>query len=94
VSEIASQLGGRAPGHNWCSRFVERHGDELDSRSLNSLDLERQQADSVTSFERYFPIIGDKIEEYGILPENTYNMDEKGFLLGRIIKARRIFQKT
>jgi hypothetical protein len=39
VSEIASQLGGKAPGHNWCSRFVERHGDELDSHFLNSLDL-------------------------------------------------------
>jgi hypothetical protein len=93
VSEIASQLGGRAPGHNWCSRFVERHGDELDSRFLNSLDLERHQADSVKSFEQYFSTIGDKIKEYGILPENTYNMDEKGFLLGRITKARRIFPK-
>jgi hypothetical protein len=93
VSEIASQLGGKAPGHNWCSRFVERHGDELDSRFLNSLDLERHHADSVTSFERYFSISGDKVKEYGILPENTYNMDEKGFLLGRITKARRIFPK-
>jgi hypothetical protein len=36
---------------------------------------------------------GEKIEEYGILPENTYNMDEKGFLLGRITKAKRIFPK-
>lgn len=36
---------------------------------------------------------GEKIEEYGILPEHTYNMDEKGFLLGRTTKAKRIFPK-
>jgi hypothetical protein len=34
-----------------------------------------------------------KIEEYSILPENTYNMDEKGFLLRRTTKAKRIFLK-
>ena len=41
VANIASRLAGRAPGGKWCSRFVIRHKDELDSRYLNSLDLER-----------------------------------------------------
>jgi hypothetical protein len=93
VAGIASQLGGRPPGHNWCSRFVERHKDDLDSRYLDSLDLDRHQADSVLSFEKYFSIVGEKVKEYGILPENTYNMDEKGFLLGRTTKAKRIFPR-
>lgn len=93
VAGIATQLGGRAPGHNWCSRFVKRHKDELDSWYLNSLDLERHQADSVASFEQYFSTVSAKMEEYQILPENTYNMDEKGFLLGRITKAKRVFPK-
>ena len=93
VAEIAAQLGGRPAGKNWCSRFVERHKDELDSRYLNNLDLEKHQADSVTSFQQYFSIISKKMDEYQILPENTYNMDEKGFLLGRITKAKRVFLK-
>ncbi|KAF4547059.1 Hypothetical protein D9617_62g044160 [Elsinoe fawcettii] len=93
VAEIAAQLGGRAPGHNWCSRFIERHKDELDSHYLNYLDLERHQADSVASFEQYFSIIGKKMDGYQILPENTYNMDEKGFLLGKITKSKRVFPK-
>ena len=93
VAGIAAQLGGRPPGHNWCSRFVERHRDDLDSRYLDRLDLDRHQATSVASFEQYFSMTGEKIEEYGILPENIYNMDEKGFLLGRITKAKRIFPK-
>jgi hypothetical protein len=93
VAGIASQLRGRPLGHNWCSRFVERHRSKLDSRYLDSLDLDRHQASSVASFEQYFKIAGAKIEEYGILPENTYDMDEKGFLLGRTTKAKRIFPK-
>ena len=93
VVNIASRLAGRTPGGKWCSRFVQRHRDALDSRYLNSLDLERHQADSVTSYERYFSTIREKMDEYQILPENTYNMDEKGFLIGRITKARRVFSK-
>lgn len=31
------------------------------------------------------------MEEHRILPENTYNMDQKGFLIGRITKAKRFF---
>ena len=47
----------------------------------------------MASYERYFSIIREKMDEYQILPENTYNMDEKGFLIGRITKARRVFSK-
>jgi hypothetical protein len=72
---------------------VQRHKTELDSRYLDSLDLNRHEADSVASFEIYFSVVGKKVEEYNILPENTYNMDEKGFLLGRITKAKRVFPK-
>lgn len=93
MANIAAQLGSRTPGHNWCSRFVQRHKSELDSRYLDTLDLDRHKSDSATSFEKYFSVVGDKMEEYSILPENTYNMDEKGFLLGRITKAKRVFPK-
>lgn len=47
----------------------------------------------MASYERYFSIISEKMDEYQILPENTYNMDEKGFLIGRITKAKRVFSK-
>lgn len=47
LSQIAANLAGKEPGSNWCLRFVERHKAELDSRYLNSLDLQRHHADSV-----------------------------------------------
>ena len=84
MSQIAAKLAGKEPGSNWCSRFVERHKAELDSRYLNSLDLERHQADSVAKYEQYFDTVISKIREYEIRPEDCYNMDEKGFLIGRI----------
>ena len=31
--------------------------------------------------------------EYNIQPENTYNMDEKGFLLGVLQKMKRVYTK-
>jgi hypothetical protein len=33
------------------------------------------------------------MEEYNILPGNTYNMDEKGFLMGQIGRSKRVFAR-
>jgi hypothetical protein len=93
VTAFASQLAGRAPGHCWVSRFVKRHRSELDSAYLNILDLERHQADSVHSYEAYFNTVNQKIQQYQISEDDIYNMNEKGFLLGRLNKVRRIFSK-
>ena len=34
------------------------------------------------------------MEEYKIQPENTYNMDEKGFLIGVLQKTKRVWSKS
>lgn len=93
VSNIASETAGRVVGAWWSSRFVARHKEVLDSRYLNTLDLARHKADNLDSYERYFDIIGKKIEEYNITADNMYNMDEKGFMIGQCQKTRRIFTK-
>ena len=64
------------------------------SNYLTTLDLERHRADLLPAFKQYFEMVRQKIDEYGITTDNTYNMDEKGFLIGRLIKARRIFDKN
>jgi hypothetical protein len=33
------------------------------------------------------------MDKYNILPENTYNMDEKGFMMGSIGKSKRVFSR-
>lgn len=93
VTAFASQLAGRAPGHCWVSRFVSRHRSELESAYLNNLDLNRHQADSVHSYEAYFNTVSEKVQQYQNTEDNIYNMNEKGFLLGRLNKVRRIFSR-
>ncbi|PVH90822.1 hypothetical protein DM02DRAFT_478438, partial [Periconia macrospinosa] len=41
----------------------------------------------------YFKLIGEKIEEYLIEPENIYNIDEKGFIISILRRHKRVFEK-
>jgi hypothetical protein len=85
---------GSEPGKNWSAGFRRRHQSVLDCRYLDTLDLERHKAESEHSFRHYFTILKRKMDQYGIEPRNCYNMDEKGFLLGHLQKAQRIFPKA
>ena len=57
------------------------------------LDLDRKKTDSVQKFILYFELIGQKIEQYNLIPEQIYNMDEKGFMIRIMIKEKRIFSR-
>ena len=35
----------------------------------------------------------EKIDEYKISPQNSYNMDKKGFLIGVLCQMKRVFSK-
>lgn len=39
----------------------------------------------------YFQLVKEKMEKHYFAPENTYNMDEKGFPIGKVNKTRRTF---
>ncbi len=41
----------------------------------------------------YFEHLGGKIDFYEVEPEHTYNMDEKGFLIGAVGRQKRISSK-
>ncbi|KAH5705386.1 hypothetical protein HBI18_254730 [Parastagonospora nodorum] len=34
------------------------------------------------------------MEQYNVLPQNSYNMDEKGFMIGSIGRSKRVFSKA
>lgn len=81
ICEYASKLAGESLGDTWLRRFRERHP-ELKVRWSTGLEQCRARALNRTLVGEYFDIIFECIIKYDIPPENIYNMDEKGLLLG------------
>ncbi len=93
VRNFAGEITRKDVGKSWAQRFVDRHKDVLMSRHLTGIDKQRVRADNKESYNVYFELLKRQIEQYAITPSNTYNIDEKGFLIGFITKARRVFSK-
>jgi hypothetical protein len=94
VTLWASHMCSKEPSKNWSAGFKARHKGILDCRYLNTIDLARHKADSKASNSQYFTILRQKMVQYNIQPQNCYNMDEKGFLIGHVQKVRSIFPKA
>ncbi|KAF2820462.1 hypothetical protein CC86DRAFT_305400, partial [Ophiobolus disseminans] len=52
------------------------------------IDAVRYAADLYYKYNLYFTYIYSKIKEYNIQLENSYNIDEKGFLIGVIRRPK------
>ncbi|EMD66013.1 hypothetical protein COCSADRAFT_61253, partial [Bipolaris sorokiniana ND90Pr] len=81
------------PSNSWVTRFLKRHNDVICIRKATGIDRDRHRADNPANYQSYFDLIYAKLNQYSIAPHNIYNMDEKGFLLGRIMPSKRIFSK-
>ena len=57
------------------------------------MDTNRKRADSAFKYSLYFELLQRKIEQYKVDPRHIYNMDEKGFLIGILLRIKRIFSK-
>ncbi|KAI0997984.1 hypothetical protein K3495_g10205 [Podosphaera aphanis] len=83
IRNMASKLCGSMPSKIGF-RFIARHEHELGREFFDSIDLSRCKSESKISFANYFLRISQKIEQLNITAENIYNMNEKGFLIGKI----------
>jgi hypothetical protein len=93
IRNFGSSIAGNECSRRWVSRFLERNQDHLTSKWTSGIDRNRHQADSEYKYKLYFHLLHSKMQEYSIEPRNTYNMDEKGFLLGAINRSKRVFSK-
>jgi hypothetical protein len=93
LRNFAYDLAGKEPGKCWSQRFCKRWNQQLKTGYLTAIDSKRQQADQKASYKRYFTVLKEKIEQYKVEPHNVYNMDEKGFLIGYLVKTKRVFNK-
>ena len=94
VRIFAQNICKKLPGKNWAAGFVRRHQDLIASQYLKGFDLTRKKADNWWLINNYFELMLKKQEKYNYEPENIYNMDEKGFLIGMVQKTKRIFIKA
>ena len=93
VQDCASRIAKCRIGKAWVGRFLHRHKDEVVTHYTTGMDRNRCQADSEWKYIRYFDLIHSKIEEYSVEQRHTYNMDEKGFLIGLTSRRLRVFSR-
>jgi hypothetical protein len=94
IINFASQVAHRQLSETWVTRFINRHSVHLISRWSTGIDSVRHQADSGYKYKLYFDLLFTKIQEYEIEPGNTYNMYEKGFMIGVLGRSKRVFSKN
>jgi len=58
------------------------------------MESSRHEADNGERYRLYFDLLTKKVKEFDVLPQDTYNMDEKGFMIGVIGKTKRVFDKV
>jgi hypothetical protein len=69
-------------GVTWQRGFLKRHP-EISAKFATKLDVQRAIATQPAPIRHYFSVFGKLFKQYKFKRENMYNMDEKGFLLGR-----------
>jgi hypothetical protein len=74
-------------------RFLHCHQDTLILKWNTDMDSNRHVADSYDKYRLYFDLLHPKMSEYEVLPCNSYNMDEKGLMIGVIERSKRVFSK-
>ncbi|KAL1960690.1 hypothetical protein VTO42DRAFT_6520 [Malbranchea cinnamomea] len=73
-------------GKCWVNHFMRRNG--LESRFSRKCDYRRALYEDPNITRGWFQLVQNTIEKYGILPEDIYNFDEVGFLMGMIETTR------
>ena len=70
-------------GKDWTKRFLSRHP-ELETVQGQSIDAVRVNCATPEAINKWYDAYLDTVQQYEILPENTYKMDESGFSIGKI----------
>jgi hypothetical protein len=93
IQNFASTIAKEAVSESWVTRFINRHSIHLISQWTTGMDSNRHKADSEEKYRLYFSLLHCKIDQYHIEPRHTYNIDEKGFLIGILSRSKRVFSR-
>ena len=93
IANFASPIAQKPISESWVTRFINRHSIHLISQYSTGMDAKRHNADSYIKYKLYFDLLERKITKYNIKSGNTYNMDEKGFLIGVTSRTKHVFSR-
>jgi hypothetical protein len=94
VQNFASAITKWEVSQSWVTRFLHRYADQLTIKWSAGIDRDRHAADSYERYRLYFDLLQLKMRKYDVQPEDTYNMDEKGFFVGITARSKRVFSKA
>lgn len=94
VRNFASTIAKNKVSESWVTRFINRNNAHLISKWATGIDQNRHNAESIGKYELYFQLLQRKMDEYNLVPRDTYNMDEKGFMIGIVGRSKRVFSKS
>lgn len=80
------------PGKNWPQGLYARHP-ELRARRLKAIDWTRADENVIDKAKQWFELISNVLANPEIAPENVYNMDETGVLLGRSVTQKMLVHR-
>ena len=68
-------------GELWVNHFIKRHP-ELKSKYTRRYDYQRARCEDPELIKAWFERVQKTVQQYGIVEEGIYNMDETGFQMG------------
>ena len=93
IANFASSIAQEPVSESWVTRFINKYSIHLISQYSTGMDANRHNADSYTKYKLYFNLLQRKIAEYKVDAKHTYNMDEKGFIIGITTRAKHVFSR-
>jgi hypothetical protein len=93
IQNFASSVAKEPVSESWVTRFINNNSVHLISQYSTGMDANRHNADSYAKYKLYFNLLQRKIAEYKVDAEHTYNMDEKGFMIGVTTSTKHVFSR-
>jgi hypothetical protein len=94
IQNFSSEIAQKPVSESWVTRFISQNDIHLISKWAAPMDRLRHNADSMLKYKQYYDELYRKMEYYNIEERHTYNMDEKGFMIGVIGRMKRVFSKS
>jgi hypothetical protein len=94
IINFATPLCRWEPGDTWVTWLLHHYPDDLTTAWATPMESTRHAANNYERYRLYINLLTKKVKEFDVLPKNTYNIDEKGFIIGVIRKTKRVFNKA